>query len=134
MSSEEDISPLELFRRSVRFQFGFVLYSGLEIERAVDNICESAQKRLIGSVPSAWQLRDTAPANQSVLVYMPDEDHYGRPVYRAIWVESDYLVDGKYPRHWQVTGLHMGRDVQDERISHWMPLPESASLTERQEP
>lgn len=31
------------FRKSVGFQLNFVLYSGLDVEKAIDNICRAAE-------------------------------------------------------------------------------------------
>jgi hypothetical protein len=66
------------------------------------------------------------PVNQSVLIYIPNAEHYGEGIYRAIWVESDWHPDK--PRHWQTTGLHHGRDcLGDYQPTHWMPLPDPPS-------
>lgn len=65
-----------------------------------------------------WQPIDTAPRNTSVLIYLPNREHYGEPIYRAILVDM-----GSGPR-WTTTGLHIGRDLcKDEQPTHWMPLP-----------
>jgi hypothetical protein len=39
-----DKTPMEKFRNSVGFQFMFVIYSGLEIDKAIDHICSAAEK------------------------------------------------------------------------------------------
>jgi hypothetical protein len=68
---------------------------------------------------STWQPIETARANESVLVWIPDAEHYGDPVYRAI------LVDMGTGRHWQTTGHAIGRDCPPyAQPTHWMPLPE----------
>lgn len=78
-----------------------------------------------------WQPIETAPVNQSVLVYIPNAEHYGEGIYRAIWIESNYewLSPEQYPRHWQTTGLHCGRDCCSQLPTHWMPLPEPPRLS-----
>jgi hypothetical protein len=40
---ERDETAMEKFRRSVGFQFGFVMYSGLDVPTAIDHICASAE-------------------------------------------------------------------------------------------
>jgi hypothetical protein len=73
-----------------------------------------------------WQPIDTAPVGESVLIYIPNADHYGEGIYRALLIESDWMKDGngKHPRHWQTTGLHIGRDCVSQLPTHWMPLPD----------
>lgn len=67
-----------------------------------------------------WQPIETAPVNQSVLVYIPKTEHYGDGIYRAIRPNFGTL------RPWQTTGLHVGRDCDDfYQPTHWMPLPPS---------
>lgn len=71
------------------------------------------------AAPAGWQDIWTAPVNQSVLVWLPNREHYGDPVYRAI------LVDMGTGRRWTVTGLSMGRDIGGgEEPTHWQPLPQ----------
>ncbi len=68
---------------------------------------------------SEWQPIETAPTNISVLVYIPNAEHYGEGIYRAI------LVDMGTGKRWHASTLHMGRDINPEnRPTHWMPLPE----------
>lgn len=68
-----------------------------------------------------WQPIETAPFNQSVLVFIPNAEHYGDGIYRALRPNFHDT-----PRGWQVTGLHFGRDCQQsEQPTHWMPLPSS---------
>ncbi len=40
-------TAMDRFRRSVGFQFGFVLYSGLDVKTAIEHICSSAEKHLL---------------------------------------------------------------------------------------
>lgn len=73
---------------------------------------------------AGWQPIETAPRNESVLIYLPDREHYGEPIYRAI------LVDMGSGERWTVTGLHIGRDLyKDDKPAAWMPLPQSPVLT-----
>jgi len=72
------------------------------------------------AIARTWQPPETAPPNKSVLVSIPDADHYGPGVYRAIRV-SDRAFG--MPDRWHVTGLNMGRDCDPARITGWMPLP-----------
>lgn len=70
---------------------------------------------------SGWQDIATAPWNQSVLIFIPDIDHYGHGVYRAI------QVDFGTPCGWQTTCVAMGRDIRpmDLQPTHWQPLPDA---------
>jgi hypothetical protein len=68
---------------------------------------------------AAWQPIETAPTNQSILIFVPTWEHYGPGIYRAI------LVDMGTGRHWLTTAWAIGRDLQDGYDpTHWMPLPE----------
>lgn len=72
-----------------------------------------------------WQPISTAPENMSVLVFIPNADHYGPGVYRAILAN---FGSGKY---WITTGRHVGRAVAlDDQPTHWMPLPEPPKVSE----
>lgn len=65
-----------------------------------------------------WQPIGTEPYNQSVLVFIPNCEHYGHGVYRAIHVD---MGTGK---RWMTTAGGMGRDCgPDNHPTHWMPLP-----------
>lgn len=69
-----------------------------------------------------WQPIETAPLNESVLIFIPSPvaEHYGPPVYRGLCVMGANGVD----RVWKVTGLHFGSDCGVEYWpSHWIPLP-----------
>lgn len=81
------------------------------------------QREETGGPSGKWQPIATAPVNESVLVFIPHQEHYGIGVYRALRPHFGSL------RPWQVTGLHFGRDChEDESPTHWMPLPEAPSL------
>lgn len=75
-----------------------------------------------GELPASllgWKELETAPTNTSVLVFIPNADHYGPGIYRAM------QVDMGTGRRWMVTGLHMGKDCGEHYApTHWMPLPE----------
>lgn len=65
-----------------------------------------------------WRPIKTAPENQSVLVFIPNWEHYGHGVYRAI------LVNMGTGRRWHSTAWACGRDLgPDVQPTHWMPLP-----------
>lgn len=65
-----------------------------------------------------WSPIECAPINASVLVFIPNAEHYGPGIYRALRPKFGIL------RPWQVTGLHMGRDCgRGYQPTHWMPLP-----------
>jgi len=67
-----------------------------------------------------WQPIHTAPTNDSVLVFIPNAEHYGEGIYRAM------QVDMGTGRRWMTTGCHIGRDCgPDNQPTHWMPLPAS---------
>jgi hypothetical protein len=66
-----------------------------------------------------WQPIKTAPLNISVLVFLPNAEHYGPGIYRAMHVD---MVTG---RRWMTTAWACGRDLSPPmRPTHWMPLPE----------
>lgn len=67
---------------------------------------------------TAWQPIETAPKNESVLIYIPNAEHYGVGVYRGM------LVDMGTGPHWSANAVAMGRDLgRDTMPTHWMPLP-----------
>jgi len=68
-----------------------------------------------------WQPIETAPVNESVLIFIPSPiaEHYGPAIYRGLQVE---ILNR---RVWKVTGLHFGSDCgTSNHPSHWMPLPD----------
>lgn len=61
---------------------------------------------------------DPPPVNESILVFIPNAEHYGAGIYRAM------LVDMGTGRRWMTSALHMGRDTSpDSYPTHWLPLP-----------
>lgn len=76
-------------------------------------------------VRQKWSPIESAPTNTSVLVFIPNAEHYGHGVYRALRPKFGIL------RPWQVTGLHMGRDCgPGYQPTHWMSLPDSPEESE----
>jgi hypothetical protein len=69
-----------------------------------------------------WRPIETAPIEESVLIYVPNAEHYGDPIYRALQIRN---VSGG-GTHWQTTGIHHGRDLNPHygQPTHWMPLPD----------
>jgi hypothetical protein len=75
---------------------------------------------------TSWQPIETAPTNESVLVFVPNTEHYGPGIYRAI------QVDMGTGRRWMTTGLHVGRDCGAEaQPTQWMPLPSIPDMQTR---
>lgn len=69
-----------------------------------------------------WLPIETAPTNASVLIYIPNAEHYGYGVYRAM------QVDMGTGRRWMTSGLHIGRDCgPDSQPTHWMHFPPEPS-------
>ena len=67
---------------------------------------------------SEWQPIETAPTNESVLIFIPNTEHYGEGIYRGL------QVDFGTGKRWSVSGLHMGRDCGPDYLpTHWQPLP-----------
>ncbi len=67
-----------------------------------------------------WELIETAPTNASILVFIPNWEHYGAAIYRAIHVD---MGTGK---RWHGTAWAVGRDLgADAQPTHWRPLPPS---------
>lgn len=78
----------------------------------------------------AWQPIETAPVNESVLVFIPNAEHYGEGIYRALKKQTvgERLI-------WMVTGLHQGRDLAGEdQPTHWMPLPSTPNTQDTNTP
>lgn len=102
---------------------GTVRYDGLS-PRAADIIAELLTYQSIlesEKGEGGWQPIETAPKNVSVLVYIPNAEHYGEGIYRAILVDMRPTLRAP---HWTTTGLHVGRDIgADCQPTHWMPLP-----------
>ena len=66
-----------------------------------------------------WQPIETAPTNTSILVYIPNTEHYGPGIYRAIKVDMGTGV------RWHTSALYGGWDIDAIYTpTHWMPLPE----------
>lgn len=79
----------------------------------------------VQEVEAGWQPIETAPTNTSVLVFVPNTEHYGEGIWRAI------LVDMGTGRRWASTGLHVGRDIAEGWTpTHWrqLPAPPGAAL------
>jgi hypothetical protein len=98
-------------------------WRGAGFSDCYDDASETAKSeylRIAQAVLAAMGWRDIkdAPVNESVLVWIPNREHYGDPVYRGLQVD---MGTGK---HWQVNGLSMGRDLANhEQPTHFMPLP-----------
>lgn len=76
----------------------------------------------------SWQPADTAPFNESVLVFVPNLEHYGPGIYRAIRVNMGTGI------RWTSTAWASGRDFSgDAQPTHWMPLPEPPDLEQQAE-
>lgn len=111
-------APLDRFRRSAGFQFGFVMYSGLEVAKAIDHLCASAEK--YGAALREWQPIETAPKDGTyVLLWLSGDGYHGpRNCNITVGVHTDsgwyYIADGA------------GGKTSDEP-SHWMPLPDPPS-------
>lgn len=74
---------------------------------------------------SEWQTIETAPINTAVLVFVPNWDHYGPGIYRAIRVN---FGPDRAAEHWHSSAWAMGRDfATDCQPTHWMPLPDPPS-------
>jgi len=66
-----------------------------------------------------WRPIATAPRNVSVLIFIPNAEHYGPGIYRGM------LVDMGTGPHWSTNALHFGRDCgPHDQPTHWMNLPE----------
>lgn len=75
-----------------------------------------------------WRAIDSAPLNESILVYIPNTEHYGEGIYRAMHVD---MGTGK---RWMTTGVHCGRDLgASTKPTHWMPLPPAPVVVQERE-
>jgi len=89
--------------------------SGPTIEDYAASICDALIEA--GVIPQ-WRGIEQAPVNESVLVWIPNREHYGEPVYRGL------QVDMGTGRRWQVNGLSMGRDCgASSQPTHFQYLP-----------
>lgn len=69
-----------------------------------------------------WQPIETAPKNISVLIFIPNAEHYGSGIYRAILV---HFRPEMYEAYWTTTAVNSGYDLGDRhKPTHWMPLPD----------
>jgi hypothetical protein len=89
---------------------------------------EELERYLAGNtlkeIEYGWKPADTAPFNESVLVFVPNCEHYGPGIYRAIRVNMGTGI------HWRSTCWGMGRDFpSDCQPTVWMPLPPSPEET-----
>lgn len=76
------------------------------------------QLTALTAMSPGWRPIESAPKNISISVYVPNAEHYGPGIYRAIWVETDI------GRRWHMTTLHAGRDAPpDYYPTYWQPLP-----------
>lgn len=78
---------------------------------------------------SAWQPIATAPLRKAVLVYIPNKEHYGPGIYRAI------LVDLATEKRWQ-TCYHKGSSdllPDEQQPTLWMHLPPPPKGVESEE-
>jgi hypothetical protein len=112
-------TPLDAFRRSAGFQFMFVLHSGLEVGRAIDHLCASAEK--FSAAMREWQPIETAPKDGTRLLLWcvhHNAQYADDPVEFSRWAGA---VIGSWTNHngggWTWSG-HAGTPI------HWMPLPE----------
>lgn len=65
-----------------------------------------------------WRPIESAPCNVSVLVFIPNAEHYGAGVYRGL------QVDMGTGRRWMTSALSCGGDCgPHQQPTHWMPLP-----------
>lgn len=123
-------TPLAAFRRSAGFQFMFVLHSGMEVGKAIDHLCASAQK--FGAAMREWQPIDTVPKDgtEVLLVWQWDSGiHKGTSVVLAAWrcrAHSHLSMDTDCPNE---PGCDMNWDAYGGRMTHWMPLPGPPSLS-----
>jgi hypothetical protein len=80
--------------------------------------CQEEHERLSAIAERIeWRPMETAPTNESVLIFVPNLEHYGPGIYRAM------QVDMGTGRRWMTTAAGMGRDLgPTEQPTHWKPL------------
>jgi hypothetical protein len=85
---------------------------------ALRMLADYRRLRAGGAANDGWRPIATCPVNQAVLIYLPNWEHYGPAVYRAI------LCDMGTGRRWHSTGWACGRDLgATEQPAAWRPLP-----------
>lgn len=111
MTREEQIKDLMLDQiRSGRAEE----YGSKQIVDAILTALESSGFMIV----EGWKPTAEAPLNESVLVFIPNAEHYGPGVYRA--AKFNFGTGER----WSVNGLHMGKDCGPEyQPVAWMPLP-----------
>lgn len=68
-----------------------------------------------------WQSIESCPYLTSVLVFIPNWDHYGPGIYRALRIKNEWDSSER----WHSTAWCSGRDiVASAQPTHWMQLPE----------
>lgn len=66
-----------------------------------------------------WQPIETVPTNKSVLIFIPNTEHYGDGIWRAI------RVDMGAGKRWHMASPSRGQDLHPAHCpTHWMPLPD----------
>src|SRR5688500_6512817 len=120
-------TPLAAFRRSAGFQIMFVLHSGLDVGRAVDHLCASAEK--FSAAQREWQPVETASKDGTeIVVYGPifyawNADRSPDISERRYSCVSRYYAEGERPL--TPEGWLFGAPGIQTSIypTHWMPLP-----------
>lgn len=99
---------------------GFHKYGDPYCEMQGEAIFAMAQAALrVVREAEGWRPISEAPFNQSVLIFIPNAEHYGHGVYRGLRVN---MGTGE---RWHVSGLHMGKDCGAEYAPiKWQPLPQ----------
>lgn len=97
------------------YEFDEELALTYELAKRLERERDEASEQLGFGV---WQPIETAPTNQAVLVFIPNAEHYGLGVYRAM------RVDMGTGRRWMTTALRCGSDCRHgQNPTHWMSLP-----------
>lgn len=74
-------------------------------EHHYDVLVDCVRAAILAAAQAAWRPIEECPVNVSVEIWLPDFEHYGPGIYRAI------LVDNGTGRRWHTTAWACGRDL-----------------------
>jgi hypothetical protein len=96
-------------------QVAYETWISTNLERSLDEFEAVADHVVAAHEARRWRAIDSAPKDVSILIYVPEYDHYGPGILRAIWVRGE---------RWHTTCWASGRDLGScYTPTHWTTLP-----------